>query len=416
MTQHEIAELHLNREERADKAQFAVDDEEKRKSHFLDPLITLAKYRTLIVVLPVVIAAIAAVIALVIPPTYTAETKIVPPQNASSSSSILSQLGPLASAAANGKDLSLHGASDMYVAMLHSRTIADSLIQRFSLMSVYKAKRHIDARMRLDDDTKIVISKENVIWISVADHDKNRAAGIANAYVEELLRLTRTLAVTEAGQRRLFFEHEVQAASDGLANAELALKKMQETTGIIQLDNQSKAMIESLTALHAQIGAKEAQIQAMRAYAASENPDLVRAQHELAALHGQLSQIEAGQGGTSLSDVAVRKVPEATLEYVRHLREVKYRETLLELLTRQYEVARIDEAKDAAIVQVLDKAEAPEMRSSPHRTTLVLTAFFLAFFLAVVIAFTLENLQRIKADPFFVARMQLLQSYLKGIR
>jgi tyrosine-protein kinase Etk/Wzc len=192
------------------------------------------------------------------------------------------------------------------------------------------------------------------------------------------------------------------------------LKKTQETTGIIQLDNQSKAMIESLTTLHAQVGAKEAQVESMRAYATPENPDLVRAQHELAALRGELTRIEAGQGGTSLSDVAVRKVPEAALEYVRRLREVKYRETLLDLLTRQYEMARIDEAKDAAIVQVLDKAEVPEMRSSPHRTTLVLTAFFLAFSFAVVVAFLLESFQRMKVDPQFVARVQLLRFYLKG--
>jgi len=415
MTQHEIAELHLTSEQRTAKTQFAADVD-KGKSHFLDPLVTLAKHRVLVVALPLVIGAITALMSLVLPATYTADTKVVPPQNASSSTGILNQLGPLASAAANGKDLSLHGPSDMYVAMLHSRTVADALIQRFSLMSVYRAKRHIDARMRLDDETKITISKENVISISVSDRDKNRASAMANAYVEELLKLTRTLAVTEAGQRRLFFEHEVQVASDELANAEQALKKTQETTGIIQLDNQSKAMIESLTTLHAQVAAKEAQVQAMRAYATPENPDLVRTQHELAAMRGELSRIEAGQGGTSLSDVAVRKVPGAALEYVRRLREVKYRETLLDLLTRQYEMARIDEAKDAAIVQVLDKAEPPEMRSWPHRTTLVLTAFFLAFSFAVVIAFLLEGLHRMKADPHFIARVRLLRFYLWGSR
>ena len=175
-------------------------------------------------------------------------------------------------------------------------------------------------------------------------------------------------------------------------------------------------MIESLTTLHAQVAAKEAEVQAMRAYAAPENPDLVRVQHELAAMRGELSRIEGGQAGTSLADVAVRKVPEAALEYVRRLRDVKYRETVLDLLTRQYEMARIDEAKDAAIVQVLDKAEIPEMRSSPHRSTLVLTAFFLALSLAIMAAFFLEGLQRIKSDPQFAARVQLLRFYLKGSR
>ncbi|HEY1939981.1 MAG TPA: Wzz/FepE/Etk N-terminal domain-containing protein [Candidatus Angelobacter sp.] len=415
MTRQEITELRLKHENSLG-SQFTGEDEENGKSHFLDPLVTLAKHRGIVVVLPIITGVIAALISLILPAAYTADVKIVPPQNAPSASGILNQLGPLATAAASGKDLSLHGPSDMYVAMLHSRTVADALIQRFSLMNLYKAKRHIDARMRLDSDTMITISKENVISISVTDRDKYRAAEIANAYVEELLKLTRTLAVTEAGQRRLFFEHEVQTASDELSNAEEGLKKTQETTGIIQLDNQSKAMIESLTTLHAQVAAKEAELQAMRSYAAPENPDLVRTQNELAAMRGELSRIEAGQAGTSLSDVAVRKVPEAALEYVRSLREVKYRETLLELLTKQYEVARIDEAKDAAIVQVLDKAEPPEMRSWPHRTTLVLTAFFVAFSLAVMIAFLLEGFQRTKADPQFSARVQLLRFYLKGSR
>lgn len=414
MSRHEISDLSLVSEEKIDPQPAGAD--RKGDSHFLDPLVTLAKHKKLVIGLPVVISVIAAIAALLLPSIYTAETKVVPPQNSSIATGILNQLGPLASMATNGKDLSLHGTSDMYVAMLHSRTLADALIERFSLMSVYGAKRHVDARMRLDSDTRITISKENVISISVADRDKNRAAGIANAYVEELLKLTRTLAVTEAGQRRLFFEHEVQTAGEELANAEQALKKTQEATGIIQLDSQSKAMIEALTTLHAQVAEKEAQLEAMRAYATPENPDLVRTQHELAAMRGELSRMEAGQGGTSLSDVAVKKIPEAGLEYVRRLREVKYRETLLDLLTRQYEMARIDEAKDAAIVQVLDKAESPELRSSPHRTTLVLTAFFLAFILAVVIAFLLESFQRLKSDPQFVDRAQLLKFYLMRVR
>jgi len=416
MKQTEITELPLAREDRPLTTQYSSADDAKAKFHFLDPAITVAKHRRLIVALPLILGTVAAVVSLILPPAYTADTRVVPPQNTSSSLGILNQLGPLATAAANGKDLSLHGPSDLYVAMLHSRTIADALLQRFSLMNVYHAKRQIDARKRLDSGTLITISKENVITIAVTDSDKNRAADLANAYVEELLKLTRTLAVTEAGQRRLFFEREVQSAGNELANAEQALKKTQETTGIIQLDNQSKAMFESLTTLHAQVAAKEAQVEAMRAYATPENPDLVRSQHELAAMRGELSRLEAGQGGTSVSDIAIRKVPEAALEYVRRLREVKYRETLLELLTRQYEMARIDEAKDAAIVQVLDKAEPPEMRSWPHRTTMVLTVVFLAFGLAVLAAFLLESLQRIKADPQFMARVQLLKFYLKGSR
>jgi tyrosine-protein kinase Etk/Wzc len=413
MTEQDTNELQLIRTKAADTQIWA---EEAEKTHFLDPVVTLARYRALVLGLPLIVGVLSAAILLMLPPAYTAEVKIVPPQQNQSiaaAAGILGQLGPLASAATNGKDLSLHGPSDLYAVMLHSRTVADALIRRFSLMNAYSARRHVDARRRLDNATQIIISKENVISISVTDRDPKRAAEMANAYVEELLELTHTLAVTEAGHRRLFFEHEVQLASDELATAEQALKKTQETTGIIQLDSQAKAVIESITALHAQVSAREAQIQAMRTYATSENPDLVRAQQELSFMRKELVRMESGQGGTSVSDVSVRKVPETGLEYVRRLREVKYREALLDILTRQYEAARIDEAKDAAIVQVLDKAEPPEIRSWPHRTSSVLTAMLLAFSLAVVLAFVAERFKSVKADPEFAARIQLIRFSLK---
>lgn len=414
MTEQETAELQLIRGKTVTPAHL---DEEPEKPHFLDPIVTLARHRFLLLWLPVGVGILTAIVSLLLPPVYTAEVKIMPPQqNSSIAAGLLGQLGPLAVAASNGKDLSLHGPSDLYAVMLHSKTVADALIQRFSLMALYKAKRHVDARIRLDEATKITISKESVITIAVTDKDAKRAALMANAYVEELLKLTRTLAVTEAGQRRLFFEQEVQRAGDELANAEQALKKTQETTGIIQLDNQAKAVIETVTTLHAQIAAKDAQVQAMRSYATSENPDLVRAQQELAAMRAELSRMEVGQGGSSVAEVSIRKVPEAGLEYVRRLREVKYRETLLDLLIRQYEAARIDEAKDAAIVQVLDKAEPPEMRSWPHRTSLVLTMVFLSLFLAVLFAFALESAKKLQADPQFATRIQQIKFILGGER
>lgn len=393
---------------------------EEPKKHFLDPIVTVARHKKLVVALPLAAAVVTAIVALILAPAYTAEVKMMPPQqNQSVASGLLGQLGQLGSfagATVNAKDLGLHSASDLYAVMLHSRTVADALIQRFSLMSLYQARRHEDARMRLDSSTRIIISKEGVISISVTDRDPKRAADIANAYVDELLKLTQKLAVTEAGQRRLFFEREVQSASDELASAEQALKKTQETTGIIQLDSQAKAMIDSLTTLHAQLAAKEAQIQAMRSYATAENPDLIRLQQETAALRSELTRMEKGQGGTSLTDVSVKDVPEAGMEYLRRLREVKYREALLDLLTRQYEAARIDEAKDAAIVQVLDRAEPPEYRSSPHRTAMVLTVAFLALLLAVLLTFLIESFKKLKSDPEFAVRMQLLRSIITAKR
>ncbi len=196
-------------------------------------------------------------------------------------------------------------------------------------------------------------------------------------------KLTKTLAVTEAGKRRIFFEREVKIASDDLATAELALKQTQEKTGLILLDSQSRAMIDSITALRARYAAQEVVVQSMRSFATSENPDLVRAEKELAALGDQLARLEGGKGKRMFTDVPIENVPTAGLEYIRKLREVKYRETLFELLAKQYEAAKIDEARDALIVQVLDKALPPERKSAPHRSVIVLIATILAVLVAL---------------------------------
>jgi len=371
----------------------------------LELLIKLAGWKFFILKFVAVAAVLAAVVSLLLPKTYTASTRIMPPQQGQSiSAAMMSQLGPLAALA--GKDLGVRNQSDVFIYILRSRSLADNLVDRFSLMTVYKEKRRAETRDDLRDDTQITTGKEGGISISVSSRDRHRAADLANAYVEELQKLTKTLAVSEAGKRRLFFEQEVQKASEELAQAELAMKRTQERTGILQLDSQAKAMIESLVAVRARVVAQEAQVEAMRSFATPENPDFIRAQNELAALRTELSRIEAGAGGTSLADMSVRKVPEAGLEYVRRLRDLKYAETVFELLKRQYEIARIDEAKDAAIIQVLDKAEIPEMRSSPKRTLLVATVAFVAFFIAVLVAFLVE---RAKEDPLSVARLQMLK-------
>jgi capsule polysaccharide export protein KpsE/RkpR len=300
-------------------------------------------------------------------------------------------------------------ATDVYLYVLRSRTVADAIIDRFSLMQVYKSRRRVNAEDELRDNTQILSGKEGGISVSVSDRDPQRAADIANAYVEELKKLTQTLAVTEAGRRRMFFEHEVQSAGDDLSKAELAMKKTQEQTGILMLEPQSKAMIDGVTALHAQVVVREAQVQAMKSFATPENPDLIRAQSELAAIKSELTRMEAGQVGTSVADMNLRKIPEKGLEYVRSLRELKYREAVLEALIKQYEIARIDEAKDSAIIQVLDKALPPEIRSSPKRTLIVATTAFLAFFFAVMFALLME---RGRHDRRYAERVELLKARL----
>jgi tyrosine-protein kinase Etk/Wzc len=409
MPHQEQAEHQAREPEEALLAPLVASD----KSYVLEPLIVVVKRKSLIMTLVVGVAVLTAIVSLLLPKYYTANTKILPPQeNTSIASAMLGQLGPLIGAAA-GRDLGIRNPNEMYVAMLRSRTVSDNLIDRFSLMTVYREKLRVEAKKRLDTATEIMAGRDNVISISVEDRDPRRAADMANAYVDELSKLTKTLAVTDAAKRRLFFEREVKAASDELARVEDALKRTEESTGIIQLDGQAKVMLQAFADLRAQMTAKEVQVQAMKSFATPENPDLVRAEQELAALRTQVARFETGRGGASTADIALAKVPGAGLEYARKFRDVKYRETLLELLTKQYEIARIDESKDAAIVQVLDKAVPPERRSWPPRTALVVASTLFALLLAVSAAFLLEWLQKANENPQFTARLHLLKFYLQ---
>src|SRR5713101_852319 len=412
MTPREKAELDIKLTE---EAAAPPNSAEVERIHFPDHLIILAKRKWFIFKFVGCAAVLSAGISLLLPKTYTANAKIMPPQQNQSMGAVaaLSQLGPLAALA--GQGLGLRNPSDLYIAMLRSRTVADDLIDRFSLMSVYKQKLREYARGRLEAATEIKAgTKDGVISISVDDRDPRRAAEMANAYAEELEKLTKILAVSEAAKRRLFFEREVKMASDDLANSEVALKQTQEKTGLILLDSQSRAMIESLTSLRARVAAQEVLVQQIHTFATPENPELIREEKALEALRDQLNRLEGGQGKRLFADVPLENVPSAGLEYVRKYRDVKYREALFELLAKQYEAAKIDEARDSLIVQVLDKAVPPERKSGPHRAIIVVTVTILALLVAVLIAFFMEGLEQAKEDPQFAGKLQLFGFYLRG--
>jgi uncharacterized protein involved in exopolysaccharide biosynthesis len=384
---------------------------------FPEPLILLAKRKSFILKFVGVAFVLSIITVFLLPNTYTGNSKILPPQQNQSMGTMAAlsqQLGPLAALA--GQGLGLRNPSDIYVAMLRSETVANALIDRFSLMSVYKQKLREYTRKQLETATEIKAGKEGVISVAVEDRNPQRAADLANGYVEELEKLTKTLNVTEAGKRRLFFEREVKMANDSLADAEVALKQTQEKTGLILLDSQSRAMIESVTSLRASIAAQEVKVQAMRSFATTENPDLVLAEQELTTMRAQLDRLERGQGKRSIADVPIENIPTSGLEYIRKLRDVKYHEALFALLAKQYEAAKIDEARDTLIVQQMDKAVRPEKKSSPHRLLIVLAATILALLVAIMVAFFMEAMERGKEDPQFTARLTLFRFYLSRSR
>jgi len=299
--------------------------------------------------------------------------------------------------------------------MLKSRTVEDAMLDRFHLIDLYKSKRRSDARKKFESFVDIDSgSKDGLIRISITDGDPRRAADIANGYVQEFKRFSATLAVTEASQRRLFFEQQLSQAKDNLARAEEELKKTELKTGLIQLDSQARATIELIADLRAQIAAKEVQISSMRSFATGENPDLQMAERELEGLKSQEEKMGAASEDASNALLPKGNMQEAGLEYIQRLRDVKYFETIFDLLARQYEVAKVDEARQGATVQVVDLALVPDGRSSPHRTLIVLGTFVFGLFLGVAWAFTKVSLTRFSDDPAKQPRLEVLKALISS--
>ncbi len=281
-------------------------------------------------------------------------------------------------------------------------------------MSVYHDKLHIQARKVLKSNTVAEAAKNGLITITVQDHDPVRAAGLANGYVDQLYQMNAKLAIGEAAQRRLFFDEQLNAEKTALAAAEEDLKQTEEKTGVIQLTGQAEMTIASIANIQAEIQSREVELEVTRTFATDHNPDVTRLQQEIASLKSQLATLENSQQKMAPGDVQVPsgKVPEVGLAYLRKAREVKYHETLFELLAKQREAATLDEAKSAPLIQVVDHAEVPEQKSGPPRILIILGCGVLGFILGSVWTLIRNALNKLEQDPRQAARLHELKAAL----
>ncbi|MBI4839009.1 MAG: chain length determinant family protein, partial [Nitrospirae bacterium] len=352
---------------------------------------------------------------LILPSKYMAETKILTPQQGSSSmaSQFINQLGGAGVFA--GGALGVKTPNDLYTEMLKSRAVLDRVIDRFDLTNSYKTKSREDVRSML---VKEMLSakddkKSGIITIGVEDKNPQKAADLANAFVEELKNVSQGLAVTEAAGRRLFFEEQLKDAKEALIKSEESLRGFQERTGAVKMDEQAKAVIEGMAQLRAQIAAKEVELKVMRTYSTASNPDLQKTEEALKGLKAELGKLEARGGGKHDTFMPAGRMPEIGTEYTRKIRDFKFNETLYGLLTQQFEAAKLDEARDSAIIQVIDKAIPPERRFKPKRTQMVMVAGISGFVISVFIAFFMEFIEKSSENPETRQRFETIKKYVK---
>lgn len=371
----------------------------------IDVAIIIAKHKKLIIRNTIAAAILGVAISFVIPKSYTATATILPPeQSHSAASAMLGQLGALAGMA--GGSIGIKNSAELYITMLKSRDIEADLVQRFSLKAYYKTTSNEKARKALEKNMLASYGKKDgIISIEFSNSDPKRAADIANAYVEELNKLTSTLAITEASQRRLFFQKQLSLVRDKLAKAEFDLQKIQQKSGLISDYPQAKEIAESNARLRAEIAAKEVQLSSMQIGVTRRNPEFLRIQGELASLKDRLK-------GAGSGDMANSGMTENGIDYFRKFREVKFNEALMEMLYKQFEAAKIDEAKDYPLIQVLDKAVAPEFKSKPKRAIVVIIFTLASCFLSLIWIFFREWLETAKLNPKQAEKIGMLKAYV----
>jgi tyrosine-protein kinase Etk/Wzc len=372
----------------------SADDD---KISLLDLLQVVADNLRLLVLGPLAAGVLALAISFTITPTFTATTKFMPPQQQQSSAASMLQslgaLGGLASAAG------IKNPADQYVAFLKSNSVQDALVDRFKLMERYETKFREDARNTLGGGVQIASGKDGLITIDASDKDPAFAAQLANAHVEELGKLLNRLAVTEAQQRRLFFEKQLANAKDNLVKAEQALAATGINSSVLK---STGAAVAAVAQLKGHIAAQEIKLASMRGYLTESAPDFKQAQTELSAMRGQMALAERAEPATAGAS-------SGNSDYIAKYRDFKYFETLFELFSKQYEIARIDESREGAVIQVLDPAQPPERKSKPKKAQIAMLTTLAVGFALLLFVFIRQALNGASQSPESAQKLSRLR-------
>jgi uncharacterized protein involved in exopolysaccharide biosynthesis len=371
----------------------------------LDLLQTIVDNLRLLVLGPLAVGITALGIGYLIPPTYTAKTQFLPPQQQqSAAASMLASLGSLGGLA--GAVGGIKNPADQFLAYMKSVTVQNTLIERFKLQERYESKTKVEARLELTKNVRAVSGKDGLISVEVDDTDPKFAADLANAHVEELAKLLGKLATTEAQQRRLFFEKQLTQAKEKLIQSEIDLKST-GVSGSVLKSNPASA-IAAVASLQAGVTAQEVKLGAMRGYLAETAPEFKQALNELANLKAQLAKQE--------KDTPANSNLSTQGDYVSKYREFKYNETLFELFAKQFEIAKVDEAREGAVIQILDAAQPPERKSKPQKAIIAIIATLAAAFTLLLFVFIRQALKNAGKDEESANKLnQLKASWQKAI-
>jgi uncharacterized protein involved in exopolysaccharide biosynthesis len=332
--------------------------------------------------------------------SYTATTKLMlPQQQASAAASLLASLG--AAGGLGGASNAFRNPIGQYIGLLKSRTVMDELIDRFKLTQRYENVVIDDTRRTLDANVRVALGKDGFITVEVDDKDPAFAAELANGHTEALGHVLTHLAVTEAQQRRLFFEKQLAIAKDKLTTAEDALKTSGVSRGTLKSD--PRAAVEDVARLKASITVLEIKLNGMRSFLAESAPEFRQVQAELAATRQQLERSEGQQPASAAG----------SSNYMSKYRDFKYQESLVDLFTKQYEGARAEESHEGSVIQVVDAAIPPKRQSQPKNVLIALIAIVASGFIILLFVFVRHGLRGASTNPEVAKKLFRLRNTVR---
>jgi capsule polysaccharide export protein KpsE/RkpR len=368
-----------------------ADGDDGRWVRLSDVLTWIGEGKRAIGVVTLAVAVAALGVALALTPIYTARATLLAPQSQQGGGPSAAALAALSALGGLPGGISPKTPDDLYVGLLKSDSVLRALAQRYALLEHYHVKTFEALRSVFPGWVHVGADKKSgIITVEVDDASPQFAAELANAHADEVTKVLGRLAVSDAQLRRVFFENQVKETKENLVKAEQQMQATQEKSGMIVLDKQAEALIVGAAQLRAQIASREVQLKVLRTSATEENPAVKRVNAELQGLRSELARVESSQGAPSANplDLPVTKIPAAAIDYLRARRELKIQETLLEAMLRQYELAKLDEAKEGPVLQRVDIAQPPDRKSKPMRALVVLISALVALVLSCTFVVT----------------------------
>jgi tyrosine-protein kinase Etk/Wzc len=396
--------------------------EDESEINLLDVLIALGQEKLTVTVVTLLAAIAGVVISLITPPTYMARTSIMPAQQGGGASALAGLSGLAGLAELSGMSGAVKSSDQMYIAFMRSQSVQMALIDQLKLKERYGSKNLEEARMSLTNRVSITADKSSgLLVIEAQDGDAEFAAKLANQQVHELKVILSRLAITEAQQRRLYYEQQIAKTKKTLVEVEVRFKEAQQKAGIQVTSMLVDSAIGLWAGTHAQITAKEQQLQMLGHFATLQNPEMRRLKTEIAVLRTQIIQYEKGNqqsGDREKGTFKAKDISPEQQDAAQAYRDLKIQETLLDGFVRQLEVVKIDEAKEGPPVQVLDVARAPEIRAKPERRKLVITYTLTGLILGLVLALLKALLHHAQSTPEGMQRLHDLRLAwgLRGVK